>query len=61
MCIELGSVKDAEATYFKYAVKTLMWYNAENAGFLVAQMVKNLPARQRLEFDPWVRKIPWRR
>ena len=24
---------------------------------MVAQMVKNLPA----EFDPWVRKIPWRR
>ena len=27
---------------------------------LVAQMVKNLPAR-RPGFDPWVRKIPWRR
>ena len=27
-------------------------------------MVKNLPARQeniRLGFDPWVRKIPWRK
>ena len=27
-------------------------------------MIKNLPARAgdtRLEFDPWVRKIPWRR
>ena len=28
----------------------------------VAQMVKNLPATQRRPgFDPWVRKIPWRR
>ena len=24
-------------------------------------MVKNLPAMQRLGFDLWVRKIPWRR
>ena len=29
---------------------------------LVAQMVKNLPATQRRPgFDPWVRKIPWKR
>ena len=29
---------------------------------LVAQMVKNLPLQcRRPEFDPWVRKIPWRR
>ena len=28
---------------------------------LVAQMVKNPPAMQRPGFDPWVRKIPWRR
>ena len=24
-------------------------------------MVKNLPAKQETQFDPWVRKIPWRR
>ena len=24
-------------------------------------MVKNLPAKQETWFDPWVRKIPWRR
>ena len=24
-------------------------------------MVKNLPACRRLGFNPWVRKIPWRR
>ena len=24
-------------------------------------MVKNLPAVQETRFDPWVRKIPWRR
>ena len=31
--------------------------------FLVAQMVKNLPANagDRTQFDPWVAKIPWRR
>ena len=28
---------------------------------LVAQLVKNPPAMQRPEFDPWIRKIPWRR
>ena len=27
----------------------------------VAQMVKNLPQCRRPGFDPWVRKIPWRR
>ena len=27
----------------------------------VAQMVKNLPAVQETRFDPWVRKIPWRK
>ena len=24
-------------------------------------MVRNLPAVQEIRFDPWVRKIPWRR
>ena len=28
---------------------------------LVAQMVKKLPAKQETQFNPWVRKIPWRR
>ena len=28
---------------------------------LVAQMIKNFPAVQETQFDPWVRKIPWRR
>ena len=28
---------------------------------LVAQTVKNMPAMQETEFDPWVRKILWRR
>ena len=28
---------------------------------LVAQLVKNLPAMQETWFDPWVRKILWRR
>ena len=28
---------------------------------LEAYMVKNVPAMQETGFDPWVRKIPWRR
>ena len=28
---------------------------------LVVQMVKNLPAMHKMCFDPWIRKIPWRR
>ena len=27
----------------------------------MAQWVKNLPAIGRPKFDPWVRKVPWRR
>ena len=34
---------------------------AGGGGFPVAQMVKNLPAMQKPRFDPWVRKIAWRR
>ena len=29
--------------------------------FLVAQVVKKLPATQEMVFDPWVGKSPWRR
>ena len=29
--------------------------------FLVAQMVKNLPAIQETWFDPWVGEIPWQK
>ena len=35
--------------------QTLSW-----ASFM-AQTVKNLPAMQETRFDPWIRKIPWRR
>ena len=28
---------------------------------MMAQMVKRLPTNGRSRFDPWVRKIPWRR
>ena len=30
-------------------------------GFLVAQVIKNLPAVWETWVDPWVGKIPWRR
>ena len=32
-----------------------------NPASLVPHMVKNLPAVQETQFDPWLRKIPWRR
>ena len=32
-----------------------------NLMFPVTQMVKNPPAMQETQFDPWVRNIPWRR
>ena len=31
------------------------------SAFLVAQTVRDLFAIKRYRFDPWVRKIPWRR
>ena len=35
----------------------------KNRSIMMAQWVKNLPTMQerRCGFDPWVRKIPWRR
>ena len=33
----------------------------QNLASLVAQLVKNPPAKQETEFDPWFGKIPWRR
>ena len=35
-------------------------YNRHNE-LIVAQTAKNLPSMQETGFDPWVRKIPWRR
>ena len=52
------------ACVFKYLLmRTLViWFSAHPMGAsLVVQMVKNPPAMQRPGFDPWVRKIPWRR
>ena len=34
-------------------------YIYTHIGPLVAQTVNNLPAMQKTQFDPWVRKIPW--
>ena len=36
-------------------------WGVDGGGSLVAQSLKNLPAVQETGFDPWVRKIPWRR
>ena len=37
----------------------LSWISLRSS--FVAQLVKNLPAMQKPQFNPWVRKIPWRR
>ena len=34
---------------------------AKQGASVVAQTVKNPAAMQKTGFDPWVRKIPWRR
>ena len=40
----------------------LCWYIRTGLwGFPGGSVVKNLPAKQRHEFNPWVGKIPWRR
>ena len=40
-------------------------YVGEQVGFQMPLVAKNLPANagrpERCEFDPWVKKIPWRR
>ena len=41
-------------------MKFSLWFCYEGAS-LVAQRLKNLPAMQDTQVDPWVRKIPWRR
>ena len=37
------------------------WEGFRQAYFLIAQLVNNLPAMQRPQFDSWVGKIHWRR
>ena len=38
-------------------MKFIIWFKP----FLVTQTVKNLPAMQETQVDPWVGKILWRR
>ena len=42
-------------------LETWLFKGTFSTVFPVAHMVKNLPAVQKTGFDPWVRKIPWRR
>ena len=37
------------------------WNICKNWASLVAQIVKNLPAMRKSEFNPRVKKVPWRR
>ena len=52
--IELGSTGRSPGERIGYSLQ-YSW------AFLVAQLVKNLPAMQETWFDSWVGKIPWRR
>ena len=44
-----------------YHTKSVQLFSLYLLFFLVAQMVKNLPAVQETWFNPWVGKIAWRR
>ena len=46
--------------YFKMP-KIVLGHKQDIGASLVAQMVKNLLQRGKLGFDPWVRKIHWKR
>ena len=39
----------------------LIWKTHLGLGFPDGSVAKNPPAMQEISFDPWVRKIPWRR
>ena len=52
------SGKDCGLTYKGSYMKALWEHRVD---LLVAQMIKNLPTLRRPGFDPWIRKIPWRR
>jgi len=39
----------------------LVSYCKLHRDFPIAQIVKNLPVMQETGFNPWVRKIPWKR
>ena len=47
------NLKDRNMAYYMSHIPT--------GASLVAQLVKNLPAMQETQFNPWVGKIPWRR
>ena len=50
-----GGGKGNEESSFREGIYVHIWQ------ILVAQSIKNLPAVQETQFDPWVGKIPWRR
>ena len=51
---------DSEETYHQYRpMKTTS--NESSKGFPGGSMVKKLPGKQEMWFDPWVGKISWRR
>ena len=60
LCIADGNVKwySHYGKQFESASKN---YTSLSRGFPGGSDVKNLPGRRRLGFNPWIRKIPWRR
>ena len=55
MCCMLNSQE------FRYNRININAFNISIWASLVAQTIKNLPAKQETQVDPWVWKIPWRR
>ena len=49
------------ALFLLHCLTHLEFTYAYGWGFPGGSVVKNLPAMQRLRFNPWVGKIPWRR
>ena len=61
ICDLLSPKVAPEVTLCQFQTQALKGLEASFYLSLLAQMVKNLPAMQETLFDPWVRKIPWRR
>ena len=57
LCISLFLSSYLQKAHYQCALD----YFSLGVGYLVAQMVKNLPEYVRPGFNPWVKKIPWRR
>ena len=55
-----GIAKESDTTE-QLHFTSLHFTSVQNRASLVAQTVKNLPAMLEPRFNPWMKKIPWRR